>query len=57
MHQSQTGIKPSPSSFDSGQEFSLDHWLEVSWLVNKADEDPDNSLIAENPDHCLLVSL
>ena len=27
--------KPHPSSHDSGSECSLDHWLEVYWLVEE----------------------
>ncbi len=27
--------KPHPASHDSGQEHSLDHWLEVYWLVEE----------------------
>jgi len=27
--------RPHPLSYDSGQEHSLDHWLEVYWLVEE----------------------
>jgi len=27
--------KPHPNSYDSGHEHSLDHWLEVYWLVEE----------------------
>lgn len=27
--------KPHPKSLDSGHEHSLDHWLEVYWLVEE----------------------
>jgi hypothetical protein len=27
--------KPHPNSYDSGPEHSLDHWLEVYWLVEE----------------------
>lgn len=38
--------KPHPNSYDSGQEHSLDHWLEVYWLVEEdyafaKDADPE----------------
>ena len=31
--------KPLLTSFDSGREFSLDHWLEVSWLVERQQDE------------------
>jgi hypothetical protein len=31
--------RPFLASFDSGQEFSLDHWLEVSWLVEREQDE------------------
>ena len=31
--------KPFLVSFDSGRECSLDHWLEVSWLVQHEDDE------------------
>jgi hypothetical protein len=30
-----TQEKPHPNSYDSAQENSLDHWLEVYWLVEE----------------------
>jgi len=30
-----TQERPHPSSHDCGQEHSLDHWLEVYWLVEE----------------------
>ena len=31
--------RPYLVSFDSGHECSLEHWLEVSWLVKNEDEE------------------
>jgi hypothetical protein len=33
LHPSHTEEKPHPKSYDSSDECSLDHWLEVYWLV------------------------
>lgn len=35
VHHSHTHEKPRPNSYDSGSECSLDHWLEVYWLVEE----------------------
>ena len=45
--------KPRLTSFDSGQECSLDHWLEVCKLVEKEDFDLDRYVF---DDSCLFVS-
>jgi hypothetical protein len=37
--------QPHPSSHDCGQEHSLDHWLEVYWLVE------EDYLFAKDADH------
>ena len=37
--------KPHPSSHDCGPEHSLDHWLEVYWLVE------EDYLFAKDADH------
>ncbi len=49
--------KPHPSSHDSGHEHSLDHWLEVYWLVEEeylfakdADREP-HAVETEPPKH------
>jgi len=34
-HDSHIQERPHPSSHDCGQEHSLDHWLEVYWLVEE----------------------
>lgn len=34
-HAPQIQQKPHPSSHDCGPEHSLDHWLEVHWLVEE----------------------
>lgn len=47
--------KPHPNSYDSAYENSLDHWLEVYWLVEEdyefakdADSEPH---VSESPIH------
>ena len=35
LHPSHTDEKPHPKSYDSSDECSLDHWLEVYWLVEE----------------------
>ena len=47
--------KPHLSSYDSGQEFSLTHWLEVCRLVELAERD-DRELKGYLFDDSLLVS-
>jgi hypothetical protein len=47
--------KPSLSSFDSGQEFSLEHWLEVRRLVALAERD-DRELKGYVFDDSLVVN-
>ena len=42
------------ASLDSGQERGLDHWLEISWLVEKEEDDLKGYLF---DDRCLLISL
>jgi hypothetical protein len=34
-HEPHIQERPHPSSHDCGQEHSLDHWLEVYWLVEE----------------------
>jgi len=46
--------KPHPISHDSGQEHSLDHWLEVHWLVEEdylfaRDADSEPRMIESRP--------
>jgi hypothetical protein len=47
--------RPHPISYDCGQEHSLDHWLEVYWLVEEdylfakdADREPHAGATAAN---------
>jgi hypothetical protein len=49
----QTEGKPRLTSHDSGQECSIEHWLEVVKLVEKADLDLDGYVF---DDSCLFVS-
>lgn len=42
--------KPHPNSHDCGQEHSLDHWLEVYWLVE------EDYLFAKDADHEPIAS-
>lgn len=35
QHAPHTQERPHPTSHDCGQEHSLDHWLEVYWLVEE----------------------
>jgi len=51
---SQANCKPRLISFDSGHECSLDHWLELSWLVEMEDKDELEGYIFDET--CLLVS-
>ncbi|MGC2300536.1 MAG: hypothetical protein WA476_17130 [Acidobacteriaceae bacterium] len=53
-----TQEKPQPTSYDSAPEHSLDHWLEVYWLVEEdyvfakgADAEPHGG---ESPIHGTL---
>lgn len=46
--------RPHPLSHDSGQEHSLDHWLEVYWLVEEdylfaKDVDPEPHTVESRP--------
>ena len=43
--------RPFLTSFDSGREFSLDHWLEVSWLVEREQDELKGYVF----DDCLLA--
>jgi len=45
--------KPRLTSHDSGQECSIEHWLEVYKLVEKANSDLDGYVFE---DSCLFVS-
>ena len=45
-----TQIKPLLTSFDSGQECSLEHWLEVTCLVEREELDLDIELLSIDPD-------
>jgi hypothetical protein len=49
----QAESRPSLTSYDSGQECSLEHWLEVYKLVEKAEFDMDGYVF---DDSCLFVS-
>jgi hypothetical protein len=40
----------SVTSFDSGQECSLEHWLEVTCLVEREELDLDIELLLTDPD-------
>ena len=53
---SQTQGKPHPSSYDSSQECSLAHWLEVRRLVELAERDDRELKGYVFDDSCLLVS-
>jgi hypothetical protein len=48
--------KPCLSSYDSGQETSLAHWLEVCRLVELAEREDQESEGYVFDDSCLLVS-
>ena len=39
VNQRQAENRPHSTSFDCGQEFSLEHWLEVNWLVEREEDD------------------
>jgi len=39
--------RPLLRSFDSGPECSLDHWIEISWLVERADEELEGYLLED----------
>lgn len=52
-HSSVTQIRPTPCSLDCGEEFSLDHWLELSWLVEREEEDLAGYLLE---DSCIVGS-
>jgi len=43
--------RPFLVSFDSGREFSLDHWLEVSWLVEHQEDELEGYVFED----CLLT--
>lgn len=45
--------KPLLLSLDSGTECSLDHWIEISWLVEREDEEIEGYLLE---DSCFLAS-
>ena len=51
--QHQADRRPLLVSFDSGHECSLDHWLEVSWLVEHEESDLDGYLLE---DSCFVVT-
>ncbi len=44
--------RPYLASFDSGHECSLEHWLEVSWLVIHEDEEELEGYVFED---CLVT--
>ena|ERR1035437_1225963 len=50
-----TQNKPLLTSLDSGQECSLEHWLEVTCLVEREELDLDIELFVTNPDGSLPV--
>jgi hypothetical protein len=43
--------RPYLVSFDSGHECSLEHWLEVSWLVEHEEDDLDTYVFED----CLVT--
>jgi hypothetical protein len=43
--------RPLLVSFDSAREFSLDHWIEVSWLVERQQEQFEGYVFED----CLLT--
>ena len=43
--------RPFLVSFDSGREFSLDHWMEVSWLVERQQDELEGYIFED----CLLT--
>lgn len=45
--------RPPLKSLDSGQECSLDHWLEVAWLVEHEEDELQGYVF---DDSCLLLS-
>jgi hypothetical protein len=51
-----TQIKPLLTSLDSGQECSLEHWLEVTYLVEQEELDLDIELLLTDPDRSVLVA-
>ena len=52
----QTQGKPNLSSYDSGQECSIAHWMEVCRLVELAERDDRELKGYVFDDSCLLVS-
>jgi len=46
--------RPLLDSFDSGHECSLDHWLELSWLVEQEEVDELAGYLVE--DSCFVVT-
>lgn len=48
---SQLEDRPSLVSFDSAREFSLDHWMEVSWLVEQQQDEFEGYVFED----CLLT--
>jgi hypothetical protein len=52
----QAGNRPFLTSYDSGQECSLEHWIEVSRLVEKAEDDLGSKLPSEFSEPCHLVA-
>jgi hypothetical protein len=42
----QTGSRPSVTSYDSGDEHSLDHYIEVKLLLQDTDDDEANDVPA-----------
>jgi hypothetical protein len=50
-----TQIKPLLTSFDSGQECSLEHWLEVTCLVEREELDLNVEFFLTDPDRPELI--
>jgi hypothetical protein len=50
-----TQNKPLLTSHDSGQECSLEHWLEVTCMVERAELDLDMELLLTDPDGSELI--
>jgi hypothetical protein len=43
--------RPFLDSFDSAREFNLDHWMEVSWLVEHEEEETEGYVFED----CLVT--
>jgi hypothetical protein len=50
----QSTRRPFLVSFDSGHECSLDHWVELSWLVEHEEDEELTGYLVE--DSCFVVT-